>query len=479
MATPSQALAVLAELEKPLKKRLPEIERFQTYYRGVGTDLHFASPEFARYFEDRFSGFSDNWCAPVADALAERLEVTGIRPFVGEGDEAKADLDLWRVWQQNELDADSSLGFVDAIIARRTYALVWGNPDDETTPEVTFEHPSQMIVGYAPGSRRKRRSALKMWTEGNEEYATIYLPDEVYKFKRRRNSGALVLPSMVSNQWTRRQPPEDEVWPLPNPMGVVPVVELPNRPFLTGEPLSEIEGAASMQDGINLLWAMLFVAADFASFPQRVVMGVERPKTPILDENGQQVGEKLIDLEKFAVDRLLWLGGKDAKIGEFSAANLEAYTQVIEVAVGHLSARTRTPQHYLVGKMANLSADALTAAETPLVSKTLERQIYLGVGVRELFRLVALAQGEMAKSRTIAAGTVLWGDPQFRSEAQLVDALQKLKDIGFPFEFIAERYGLTPPEVARLVDLRDGEVERLMSLGEGLMDRPVEDPAAA
>lgn len=454
MATTAQALQLLRDLEKPLKDRLNEIDRFTRYYRGVDTELHYASPEFARYFEDRFAGFSDNWCAPVADALAERLSPIGIRPF---GEDTDPDSDLWRVWQENELDADSSLGFVDAIIARRTFAMI--SPNGTNVPDVTFEHPSQVIVGYEPGSRRKRRAALKLWSEDGIDYATVYTPDAVWKFRRRALASKVVLPAGVTaNEWTPRQGPRDATWPLKNPLGVVPVVELPNRPFLVGDPLSEIEGAAAMQDGINLLWAMLFVAADFASFPQRVVLGAERPKVPILDADGQVVGERYLDLEKFAVDRLTWLESPNAEIDSWPAANLEAYTKVIEVAVGHLSARTRTPQHYLVGKMANLSADALTAAETPLVSKALERQVYFGVGIREVFRLIALAREDSGLAGAIAGGTVLWSDPQFRSEAQLVDALQKLKDIGFPFEFIAERYGLTPTEVARVVDLRNVEL---------------------
>jgi hypothetical protein len=75
-------------------------------------------------------------------------------------------------------------------------------------------------------------------------------------------------------------------------------VEFANRPMLGGEPLSDIAGTIAMQDAINLLWAYLFVAADYASMPARVVMGQEPPKMPILDENGQKIGEKPVDIER-------------------------------------------------------------------------------------------------------------------------------------------------------------------------------------
>jgi hypothetical protein len=247
--------------------------------------------------------------------------------------------------------------------------------------------------------------------------------------------------------------------PQPNPIGLVPMVELPNRPLLADDPISDVSGVIAMQDAVNLLWSQLFTASDFASFPQRVVLGAEPPKTPILDANGQVIGTKPVPLEKFAVDRVLWLSSDKASIGSWPAANLEAYTKVIEVAVGHIAAQTRTPQHYLIGKMANLSGDALIAAETGQVKKCEQKQLWYGQALREVFQLIALTQGDEAKARGLSAGTVMWADAESRSMAQLTDSLLKLKQIGFPFEALALRYGLTPTEVADLMKMREQEAE--------------------
>jgi hypothetical protein len=76
-----------------------------------------------------------------------------------------------------------------------------------------------------------------------------------------------------------------------------------------------------------------------------------------------------------------------------------------------------------------------------------------------MFRLIALAMGRDDQSKDIAAGQVLWADAESRSHAQLADALTKLKDIGFPFEFLALRYGLTPTEVADLLTMKERELE--------------------
>lgn len=455
MATMAQALNLVSALESELIRRRSEMDLNEDYYRG-SSKLAFASDEFRKFHGERYRDFSDNWVQPVADAPVERLTVKGFRI---PGDK-KADSEFWRVWQENGLDADSQLGFLSAGINARSFMLVWGNPDDEETPEVTFEDASQCIVIYEPGSRRRRRAALKRWQDGAREFATLYLKTEVWKFSRplqRQSKSPQLL--VVDEELASWEPREmgTEPNPQPNPMGVVPMVELPNKPMLVSEPISDVTGVRAMQDAVNLLWAQLFTASDYASFPQRVIMGAERPMLPVMNSAGEIVGKKPVDLEKFAIDRVLWITGKDTKISEWQAANLGAYTGVIEVAVAHIAAQTRTPQHYLVGKMANLSGDALLAAETGLVKKSEEKHTWYGQGLREGASLVALAQGNEAKARAARSGSVMWADVESRSHAQMADALVKLKSIGFPFEWLALRYGLTPTEVADVVAMRQRE----------------------
>lgn len=477
MATRDEALRLVGLLEDELRRRRPDIETNNQMYRGR-QPLRFASDEFRKYHADRYRDFADNWVQVVSDSPVERLTVNGVLP----AGQDEADAESWRVWQENALDADSQLGFLGAVNAGRSFVLVWGDPDAPETPEVTFEDASQCIVAYEPGSRRRRRAALKRWQDGEVDFATLYLADEVWKFQRAALGSEDKSPAMKDvdeelNAWEPRE--TGEPWPLPNPMGVVPMVELPNRPMLSDDPISDVSGVVAMQNAVNLLWAQLFTASDYASFPQRIVLGAERPVVPVLDSNGVVVGERPVDLERFAVDRVLFLTGDDVKTDEWSAANLSAYTEVIEVAVGHIAAQTRTPQHYLVGKMANLSGDALIAAETGLVKRVEEKQIWFGQALREMFRLVALAQGREAKAQALAGGRIMWADPASRSQAQTADAMLKLKQIGFPFEWLALKYGLTPTEIADLLAMKKREAD-LDPLGAAtaLMARqpgPVED----
>lgn len=95
------------------------------------------------------------------------------------------------------------------------------------------------------------------------------------------------------------------------PLGLLPIVEFPNRPLLGDGPISDIEGTMAGQDAANLMWAYLFGAADYASMPARVVMGQGPPKVPILDANGQKVSEAPIDVEQLTRGRMLWLTGQN------------------------------------------------------------------------------------------------------------------------------------------------------------------------
>lgn len=458
--TLDEARSLTMRLADELRRRQPDIDKNEGYYRG-DQPLAFATAQFQAALGALFEGFADNWCGVVVDSTAERLAPTGVR-LDDEDPDKQVDKESWRVWQANSLDADFGLAAVDSLALKRSFVTVWGNPDDDETPEITFEHPSQAIIGYQPGSRRRRVASLKLWTEGNTEYATLGLPDEVWKLQRRATAGAdgLWVPNAVgTGGWELREGESPN--PMPNPLGEVPMVEMPNRPRLRGEPSSEIASVIPMQDAVNLLWSHLMTASDFAALPQRVVLGAETPKRRIHDpETGALVREESVPLDDVMIRRILWLEDPQGKIAEWAAADLENYTKVIEVAVGHIAAQTRTPQHYLIGKMANLSAEALKAAETGLVSKVGERQVTFGESIREVMRLAALAQDDKARARALSTATVLWKDPESRSEAERVDAALKLHTLGVPFRFLMKRVGYSETEIAILEQEREREMER-------------------
>lgn len=125
MASPAEAVSILNKLVEELRKRRTDVDTLDEAYRGE-FKLHFASDNFRDYFANRYQRFSDNWTAIVADAPHERLEPIGIRL---KGDENGDDA-LWDTWRENDADALGDLAMLDAIIAKRSFAQVWGNEDD-------------------------------------------------------------------------------------------------------------------------------------------------------------------------------------------------------------------------------------------------------------------------------------------------------------------------------------------------------------
>lgn len=442
-------------LVRELQRRFPEVEENDRYYRGEH-NLAFASDQFRSYMNDRYKGFRDNWCGVVADAPVERLEVTGIRPA---GMDRGSDDELWADWIGNECDVKSDMAFLEAGIGKRAHCLVWGDAD--ANPLITWEHPSQSIVSYDAESGA-RAAGLKFWRDDTQEFATLYMPDYVWKFQRSRiqdgrTESGLYVSGGDFTGWNERQPASDDTWPIANPLGEVPLVEIANRPRLLGEPMSDIHGTKAMQNAINLMWAYLLNAADHASFPQRVVMGADIPQIPVLDENGQKIDEKDIDIKKFGVDRVFWLTDENARIGSWPAADLSIFTGVLDVMTGHLASQTRTPPHYLMAKTPNMSGDGLKAAETGLIQRSKEKTTCYGLGVREANRLVARVRGEEKKAEAVRRGRVLWRDVESRSEAQAADAALKLRQIGFPIEYICQRLNLSPTEIADVLAQRKDE----------------------
>jgi hypothetical protein len=452
-----------------LNQRRPEIDSFENYFKGKSGRLAYGTKEWAELHEKRFTNFSDNWCGVVGSAPGERTAIDGFR--LGEDTDplSEDERSLFRDWELNDGPMQASQGFLQSTIAKRSYVLVWGDRDDE--PVMTWEHPAQVIIAYDPGTRRAR-FALKAWIDGDHEFGTLYTPDEVWKWQRPQVAGEVINGQTRSGLYVASktfgstggwEPRDlaisgDDAWPITNPMGLIPLVEFPNRPLLGNEPLSDIAGAMAMQDAVNLLWAYLFVAADYASMPARVVLGQEPPKMPVLDANGQKIGEQPIDQEALRKGRLLWLTGQNSKIGQWDAAKLDVFTQVINVAVKHIASQTRTPIHYIVGDLGNVNGETLTATETPLAMKVRESHKFYTPAVRGVFQRMALVRGDADLAEACRTGRVQWGNPETRSEAQLADAALKDRSVGFPLQWVAEkRYGLKQDEIDRLMTMVERE----------------------
>ena len=428
-------IEIVVDLDEALQHRQTGLERYSRYYEGAQR-LVFASDKWRRAFGGLFTEFRDNWCALVVDAVEERLNVDGFRFGDQEGD-----TDAWKIWQANGLDADSQLAHTESLINGVSFALVWYGDDD--IPEITIESPEQVIVAYEPGSRRARRAALKKWVDGDEVFATLYMRDFLWKFQAKAASGS----SAATTGWERREEP-NESWPLPNPLGVVPVIPIVNRPRLlprhTTEGDSEIADVIPLQDAVNKILLDMLVASEFGAFRQRWVTGLDIPTDP----------ETNLPIEPFkpAVDRLWISENPETKFGEFQQTDLLPYTRAAELFVQHIASQTRTPPHYFYLSGQFPSGESIKAAETGLVAKARRKMRHFGEAWESVMRLAFRLIGD-ERARFIGAETI-WGDPESRTEGQHVDALLKLKSLGVPLQQLWEDAGFSPQQIARFASMR-------------------------
>lgn len=393
----------LARMHTKLVARQINIRLFDEYYLGdhpVPWLAEQARSEFRRLLDMTMS----NYMGLVVDATVERLQVEGFRTVSG----AAPDNATWTIWQDNNLDADSDEAIAHALTRGRSFFMVAPNPDNESKPYVTVEDAKQAFVEYVPGSNYRQRAAgLKLWHDDwtAQACATVFVDRRVYKYKTASPNGS-VSPGVV---WEKRIVTGEE-WGAVNPLGDCPLIEMPN---MNRAGQSEIMDVIPSQDRINKTLADRLMAQDFGAFPQKWASGY-----PDQDDSGNPV--KKINVGR---DRMVTTDVAETKFGQWDAAPLDPYSSAKAEDVNDIAARTRTPPQYLLGRMVNLSGDALNSAESGLVAKCKRRQRIFGESIEETMRLARRAAG-LSDEGTGSMETI-WRDPQFRTEAEAADAAVK------------------------------------------------------
>ncbi len=429
---PETPLEWVKDLGKALDQRLPRLKLYDDYYHGRQA-LEFTSAKFRQAFGNRFTGFSDNWARVVVDAAAERLTAQGFKVSA----DVEADPEAWEIWQYNQLDAWSRIAHVEAMVSEQTYALVW--PDEtegRARPRVWVESAQQMITRVAAGDRRRILAALKRWKDDSGHlFATLYLPNEVHKF---RSSQTVSDGSTASSvQWVDR----DEGM-ITHDFGI-PVVPLRNRPGLLREAESELVDVIPHQNAINNLWANLMVAAEHHAVRRPWVIMAELPQ----DERGNPVNP----LERKDLDSIALEG--DGEIGTLEETDLTNFIKAIELAVKHVASQSRTPPHYLNSSADRLSGESLRAAETGLVARVREKQEHFGEAWEEVIRLAFRVKGRTDWAEAVHA-EVDWKDAEFRTESQHADAVGKyIETAKLPILRGWEMLGESPQQIKRNLQL--------------------------
>nr|WSW58509.1 phage portal protein [Streptomyces sp. NBC_00998] len=401
-----------------------------------------------------------NWTSLVIDSPTERMGVDGFRLGKAKGGKSvkTADEDANRIWQENQMDADSDLVHYGAMSQRRAFVLVETGEDGR--PVLTHETPRQVAVEHEQGNRRRLAAGLKLWRDDwtGDTRATLWTPDTIHHFVTKSEAPAFGARTATLRQWDAWTVPNSHDGVESNPLRLVPLVPFINRRNRRPEGFAEHEDVLSIQNRINLSLINLIAAMKYGAFRQRWAAGLEVDEDPV---TGAKIQPFQLDIRK------LWTtDNPEVKFGEFDATDLRPYIAAVESAVQDLAAISRTPPHYLLGQVVNVSGDALKAAETGLVSKVRDRQRNFGESWENVMRLAFRVLGDEQRANAYDAETV-WRDPESRTVAELADAAVKKQAAGVPWRQRMEDLGYTPAEIARM------EIDRA---SDALNATPATDP---
>ncbi|MFD9949694.1 phage portal protein [Nonomuraea sp. NPDC059023] len=414
----------LLRLREPEQVRL---ERIAAYSRGDHSSVYVPKSARDEYHWLR-SRAKVNMLQLVVSVVAQNLYVDGYRP-TGSDENSK----VWKFWQANRMDARQHGIHRAALKYGISYATVLpGQP----VPVITPMTPRRMTAFYADPA--------------NDEWPIYSI--EVTSERIKAADGKLVARQLIrlyDNTATWRFTGDIEgrsvryVSKEDHDLGVCPVVRYVNELNLDEDEAvaGEVEPLIELQDQINSTTFNLLMAQQYSAFRQRWVTGM----APVLDAEGN-----VVEPFQVGVNRLLQAVDSDTKFGEFGETSLEGYLRSREESIREMATISQTPPYYLLGQMANLSAESLVAARDGLDRKVEERKSSFGEAHEQTLRLAGLAAADET-AWTDDAAQVVWRDTSSRALAATVDALGKLSQmLGVPQRELWEKIpGVTQTDVER------------------------------
>ena len=404
-------------LVEDLDARIPLLAQYEKYYAGRQS-LAFLSPEAKKALGNRLGLIAVNFCRLAVVSLAERMRVTG---FTVDGTPSEA---AWDLWTGSDLDQLAGAAHRDALALGSSYAIVWA--DQAGKPRVTVESAHQVsvqrdpITGDIVGAVKKWEDQL---TGGRiESHVISYRPDQIVHLVGKANTTAALSPVSTT----------------PNPLGVVPVVELRNTDRVSAPPLSELDDMMPLVDALDKLVADMMVASEYYARPRRWATGLELEE----DEDGNPIAPP--DENRFLVNE-----APDGKFGQLAGADLTPYRTSVDVILQSIMAVSALPAHYVgITTATPAGADGVRAAEAALTARAESRLASFGRSWEQVMRLALAIENHTAVDGHDVR--IRWANAATRSVAQEADAAVKLHQAGILTTNEArEQFGLDPIDESR------------------------------
>lgn len=394
-------LELVKRLEQKLAAHQENNRKLERYFEGKQRlkDFRISIPPQLTQVESVVG-----WAGTAVQVLEERLDLEG---FI-----APDTLGLNDIYRANDLDVESSLGHLDALIYGTGFVVIGKGVDGEADPLITVESPTRMTGIYDLRLRRLSCAiALSFDESGRPSMGTLYLPNET-----------------ILLEWVNGMP--IDIDRDQHNMNRVPVVMLANNPR-SSDPSGRSEITRAVRSYTDSAMRTLLgaeVAREFYSAPQRYILGADEDLFTDSDGN---------PLNPWTVYQGRILGvpanqdGQIPQVGQFSQGSTTPYFEQVRALAQMLSAETAIPASYLgFNTDANpSSADAIRQMEARLVKRAERRQKQFGRAWMETAKLALLVR-DGAIPAEIADVRPVWRDASTPTRAASADEAVKLIGAG-------------------------------------------------
>jgi hypothetical protein len=410
---------IAGDLHERFVKEQDRVDRIDKYLRGDHDKPYTPTNATSEYKLLQERSVS-NWLPLIVDVMAQVLYVEGYRRS-NDPENAQS----WdELWQPNGLDSRQSAVHRAALGYGICYVTVLpGDP----VPVIRGVSPRRMIAVYEdPAEDLWPRYALRVDTlpDGHVRLR-LYDDTTVHTFTSDTVGGT----------------PSVDGEPKEHGAGVCPVIRFADCIDLDGRARGQVEPLIPLQNRINQTAFDLLIAQTYGSFKVRTIAGLATP----LDAAGNPISTIELSIKRFLTSE-----DPDTKFGQLDESSLSGYIESLDLSVRHLAAISQTPPHHLLGQMANLSAEALVAAESGRERKSEEHRHVFGEAWEQTIRLGAHLAGD-AEGAGDESAQVVWRDSEARSLSQTADALGKIAtQLGVPVQALWEKLpGVTLTDVER------------------------------
>lgn len=374
----------------------------------------------------------------------QRLRVGGFRADL----QASNDDATWKAFLNNRLATKGRLVYTHAMALGYGVFSVWRGEEEV---EINVENPLNLYLHHDPANPSRLLYVVKYLPDSETAY--VYTGDTIHRYGK------------DGGEWFL----EEE---MDNPIGRVPFVVFAPEQEADGTYNSMIDSLVPMQRAIDTMRFNMMLAAQFAAYRQRVVVGYD----PVVrdadgnvqyktDNNGNQVtdgdGNPIPIISKpgkAGVDRLLVFPGEDTKVFDLQESNLTYYKAALDHLFNSFASVAQVPAQHLAGDFKNVSGDLMQATEATLRGLLSSLQSTFSDSWHELWELASLAQDKDY------ANYVIWMDAEPKSLLQIADAASKMVPNGAPISLFMEMLpGANQHDVKRWIQEGEDDLQKKLA----------------